>query len=147
MLFRSLSVEVGASSISIPASSIREAFSCKAESLITDPDGNEFVYLRDRCFPLIRLGEKLQIDTDITEPADGICMYCREGQYEAVLLADRIVCDQQVVVKPFSPLLDGLHLKEAGLAGCSILGDGSMTIILDMLSLLGGELGEEAQNG
>ena len=74
-------------------------------------------------------------------------MYCREGQYEAVLLADRIVCDQQVVVKPFSPLLDGLHLKEAGLAGCSILGDGSMTIILDMLSLLGGELGEEAQNG
>lgn len=142
-----LSVEVGASSISIPASSIREAFSCTAESLITDPDGNEFVYLRDRCFPLIRLGEKLQIDTDITEPADGICMYCREGQYEAVLLADRIVCDQQVVVKPFSPLLDGLHLKEAGLAGCSILGDGSMTIILDMLSLLGGELGEEAQNG
>ena len=142
-----LSVEVGASSISIPASSIREAFSCKAESLITDPDGNEFVYLRDRCFPLIRLGEKLQIDTDITEPTDGICMYCREGQYEAVLLADRIVCDQQVVVKPFSPLLDGLHLKEAGLAGCSILGDGSMTIILDMLSLLGGELGEEAQNG
>ena len=142
-----LSVEVGASSISIPASSIREAFSCTAESLITDPDGNEFVYLRDRCFPLIRLGEKLQIDTEITEPADGICMYCREGQYEAVLLADRIVCDQQVVVKPFSPLLDGLHLKEAGLAGCSILGDGSMTIILDMLSLLGGELGEEAQNG
>ena len=142
-----LSVEVGASSISIPASSIREAFSCTAESLITDPDGNEFVYLRDRCFPLIRLGEKLQIDTDITEPTDGICMYCREGQYEAVLLADRIVCDQQVVVKPFSPLLDGLHLKEAGLAGCSILGDGSMTIILDMLSLLGGELGEEAQNG
>ncbi|MBR0529310.1 MAG: Hpt domain-containing protein [Ruminococcus sp.] len=142
-----LSVEVGTSSISIPASSIREAFSCTAESLITDPDGNEFVYLRDRCFPLIRLGEKLQIDTDITEPTDGICMYCREGQYEAVLLADRIVCDQQVVVKPFSPLLDGLHLKEAGLAGCSILGDGSMTIILDMLSLLGGELGEEAQNG
>ncbi len=142
-----LSVEVGASSISIPASSIREAFSCNTDSLITDPEGNEFVYLRDRCYPLIRLGDKLQLDTDITDPTEGICMYCREGQYEAVLLADRIVCDQQVVVKPFSPLLDGLHLKEAGLAGCSILGDGSMTIILDMLSLLGGELGEEAQNG
>ena len=142
-----LSVEVGASNISIPASSIREAFSCNKDSLITDPEGNEFVYLRDRCYPLIRLGDKLQLDTDITDPTEGICMYCREGQYEAVLLADRIVCDQQVVVKPFSPLLDGLHLKEAGLAGCSILGDGSMTIILDMLSLLGGELGEEAQNG
>ena len=142
-----LSVDIGTSSISIPAASVREAFSCEKDNIITDPEGNEFVYLRDRCFPLIRLADKLQLPTDITEPTEGICIYCREGQYEAVLLADRIVCDQQVVVKPFSPLLDGLHLKEAGLAGCSILGDGSMTIILDMLSLLGGELGEEAQNG
>ena len=132
-----LSVEVGTSSISIPAAAIREAFSCKADSLITDPEGNEFVYLRDRCFPLIRLGDRLQLNTEITDPTKGICIYCREGQFEAVLLADRIICDQQVVVKPFSPLLDGLHLKEAGLAGCSILGDGSITIILDMLSMLG----------
>lgn len=142
-----LSVDVGKSSISIPALSVREAFSCSADSLITDPDGNEFVYLREKCFPLIRLGEILQLETEITDPVKGICIYCREGAYEAVLLADRIVCDQQVVVKPFSPLLDGLHLKEAGLAGCSILGDGSMTIILDMLSLLGGGTGEEASNG
>ena len=142
-----LSVEIGSSSISIPALSVREAFSCKSESVITDPDGNEFVYLRDKCLPLVRLGEKLQLETDITDPTKGICIYCREGAFEAVLLADRIVCDQQVVVKPFSPLLDGLHLKEAGLAGCSILGDGSMTIILDMFSLLGGETGEEAANG
>ncbi|WP_024858502.1 chemotaxis protein CheA [Ruminococcus albus] len=142
-----LSVEIGSSNISIPALSVREAFSCTAENVITDPDGNEFVYLRDKCLPLIRLGEKLQLNTDITDPTEGICIYCREGAYEAVLLADSIVCDQQVVVKPFSPLLDGLHLKEAGLAGCSILGDGSITIILDMLSLLGGEKGEETSNG
>lgn len=142
-----LSVEIGSSSISIPASAVREAFSCKADNLITDPEGNEFVYLRDRCFPLIRLADKLQLETEITDPTEGICVYCREGQFEAVLMADRIVCDQQVVVKPFSPLLDGLHLKEAGLAGCSILGDGSITIILDMLSLLGGETEEEGQNG
>ena len=142
-----LSVEIGESSISIPAASVREAFSCKADSLITDPDGNEFIYLRDKCLPLIRLGEKLKLETEITEPEKGICIYCREGANEAVLLADRIVCDQQVVVKPFSPLLDGLHLKEAGLAGCSILGDGSMTIILDMITLLGSETGEETSNG
>lgn len=142
-----LSVEIGESSISIPAASVREAFSCKAGSLITDPDGNEFIYLRDKCLPLIRLGEKLKLETEITEPEKGICIYCREGANEAVLLADRIVCDQQVVVKPFSPLLDGLHLKEAGLAGCSILGDGSMTIILDMITLLGSETGEETSNG
>ncbi|WP_295152211.1 chemotaxis protein CheA [uncultured Ruminococcus sp.] len=142
-----LSVDIGGSSISIPVATVREAFSCREDSVIVDPEGHEFIYLRDKCLPLIRLGEKLQLETEITDPTKGICIYCREGACEAVLLADRIVCDQQVVVKPFSPLLDGLHLKEAGMAGCSILGDGSITMILDMQSLLGGEAGEEEGNG
>ncbi len=131
-----LSVNVGKSSISIPASSVREAFSCKSESFITDPDGNEFVYLRGECLPLIRLSEVLKLDTGITDPEKGICIYCSEGGRDAVLFADSIICDQQVVVKPFSPLLDHLNFKEAGLAGCSILGDGSITIILDIKEIL-----------
>ena len=142
-----LSFEVGGSSISVPASSVREAFSCDKDSFIIDPEGNEFIYLRDKCLPLIRLGSILKLENSVTDPTEGICIYCREGRYEAVLLADKLVCDQQVVVKPFSPLLDGLHLKEAGLAGSSILGDGSMTIILDMNSVLSGETGEEGANG
>ena len=142
-----LSFEVGGSSISVPASSVREAFSCDKDSFIIDPEGNEFIYLRDKCLPLIRLGSILKLENSVTDPTEGICIYCREGRYEAVLLADKLLCDQQVVVKPFSPLLDGLHLKEAGLAGSSILGDGSMTIILDMNSVLSGETGEEGANG
>ena len=117
------------------------------DSFGIDPEGNEFIYLRDKCLPLIRLGSILKLENSVTDPTEGICIYCREGRYEAVLLADKLVCDQQVVVKPFSPLLDGLHLKEAGLAGSSILGDGSMTIILDMNSVLNGETGEEGANG
>ena len=142
-----LSFEVGGSSISVPALSVREAFSCNAESFITDPEGHEFIYLRDQCLPLIRLGDILKLENSVTDPTQGICIYCREGRHEAVLLADRLLCDQQVVVKPFSPLLDGLHLKESGLAGCSILGDGSMTIILDMNTVLSGKTGEEGANG
>ncbi len=62
---------------------------------------------------------------------------CKDGGKEAVLMADRITVDQQVVVKPFSPLLDAYPLKESGMAGCSVLGDGSITIILDMKEFLG----------
>ena len=131
-----LSVAVGSSSLSVPASSVLELFSCSKDSFIVDPEGNEFVYLRGECLPLIRLSQIMKLPTEVTEPEKGICINCKEGGHNAVLFADRIICDQQVVVKPFSPLLDDLKLKEAGLAGCSILGDGSMTMILDIKEIL-----------
>lgn len=133
-----LSLQVGRSSLSVPVSSVIEAFSCDGESFITDPDGNEFVYLRGECMPLIRLSKHLDIPDAQEDVRKGIMVHCRDGGENAVLFADGIICDQQVVVKPFSPLLSHIKLKEAGLAGCSILGDGSITLILDTKEILTG---------
>lgn len=133
-----LSLQVGRSSLSVPVSSVIEAFSCDGESFITDPDGNEFVYLRGECMPLIRLSKHLDIPDAQEDVRKGIMVHCRDGEENAVLFADGIICDQQVVVKPFSPLLSHIKLKEAGLAGCSILGDGSITLILDTKEILTG---------
>ena len=44
-------------------------------------------------------------EKDVTK---GIMLCCKDGGKEAVLMADRITVDQQVVVKPFSPLLDAI---------------------------------------
>lgn len=133
-----LSLQVGASSLSVPVSSVIEAFSCGEDSFIKDPDGNEFVYLRGECLHLIRLSEHLEIPNAVEDVYQGIMIHCREDGKSAVLFADSIICDQQVVVKPFSPLLSHIKLKEAGMAGCSILGDGSITIILDVKEILTG---------
>lgn len=133
-----LSLQVGKSSLSVPVSSVMEAFSCDGEGFITDPDGNEFVYLRGKCMPLIRLSKHLDIPDAQEDVRKGIMVHCRDGGENAVLFADGIICDQQVVVKPFSPLLSHIKLKEAGLAGCSILGDGSITLILDTKEILTG---------
>lgn len=127
-----LSVDVGGENFSVPVSAIKEAFSCKEENFITDPDGNEFVMLRDKCLPLIRMGKHFDIPNAEQDITKGIMLYCRQDGKDAVVMADRITVDQQVVVKPFSPLLDDYPLKEWGMAGCSVLGDGSITIILDM---------------
>lgn len=139
-----LSVQVGTSSLSIPALSVREAFSCKREDYITDPEGNEFIYLREKCLRVIKLSQAFRLETECQLPDQCIFIYVKEGNKEGVLMADSLICDQQVVVKPFSPLLDDLKLKEAGLSGCSVLGDGSITMILDVRALLSsGETGEE----
>lgn len=131
-----LTLQVGDSSLSVASSAVRKAFSCGANDHILDPDGNEFACFDGECYPLIRLDRFFDIDEAETNPCKGIMLLCREGGKEAVIMADRIKTDQQVVVKPFSPLLNDMKLKEAGLAGCSILGDGSITIIMDMKEIL-----------
>lgn len=132
-----LSVDVGNENFSVPVSAISEAFSCKAENFITDPEDNEFIMLRDKCLPLIRMGKHFDIPNAEQDVTKGIMLCCNDGGKEAILMADRITVDQQVVVKPFSPLLDAYPLKESGLAGCSVLGDGSITMIIDMKEFLG----------
>lgn len=132
-----LSVDVGGENFSLPVSAVSEAFSCKTESFITDPEGNEFIMLREKCLPLIRMSDHFDIPNAEKDVTKGIMLCCKDGGKEAVLMADRITVDQQVVVKPFSPLLDAYPLKESGMAGCSVLGDGSITIILDMKEFLG----------
>lgn len=131
-----LSVDVGGENFSLPVSAVSEAFSCKAESFITDPEGNEFIMLREKCLSLIRMSDHFDIPNAEKDVTKGIMLCCKDGGKEAVLMADRITVDQQVVVKPFSPLLDAYPLKESGMAGCSVLGDGSITIILDMKEFL-----------
>ncbi|MBP1537665.1 MAG: chemotaxis protein CheA [Ruminococcus sp.] len=131
-----LSVQVGENSLSVPISSVREAFSCKAESYILDPDGNEFIMLRGMCLPLIRLSKHFGIPSEVEDVEKGIMLYCMEQDTGAVLFADSIISDQQIVVKPFSPLLADYPLKEAGMSGCSILGDGTITIALDVNEII-----------
>ena len=134
-----LTLQVGQSSLSIPSQTVRKAFTCEENDYLKDPEGNELIYVDGKYQPLIRLGKFLDIPDAEEELAEAILLNCSEGGKEGVLMADRIVTDQQVVVKPFSPLLAPLKLKEAGLAGCSILGDGSITIILEPKEILAQE--------
>ena len=131
-----LSVQVGENSLSVPISAVQEAFSCKQDNYILDPDGNEFIMFREQCLPLIRLSEHFGLQSDVHDVEKGIMLCCKEGETSAVLFADSIISDQQIVVKPFSPLLSDYPLKEAGMSGCSILGDGTITIALDIKEIL-----------
>ena len=127
-----LGVSAGGGSFSVPASSVREVFRARDEQLINDPGGTELVMLRGKCLRVIRLSEAFGFGSQRPELTGGIMLYCSEEGREAVIFADELTADQQVVVKPFSPLLSGFNLKENGLTGCSVLADGSITLITDV---------------
>ena len=52
------------------------------------------------------------------------------------LFADELLGEYQVVVKPFPMFLKKYNLKNQGLSGCSVLGDGSISLILDIQGIL-----------
>ena len=130
-----LGVMVGKTYFSIPIMSIRESFSVEKENIVTDNEGSVMIKLRGRYFPVIKLSDIYGIETDVTDFEDGIMIMCEADGKRVCLFADEIVSDMSVVVKPFSPLLNRQGVKENGMSGCSILGDGSITIILDIKTI------------
>ena len=131
-----LDVTANGSELSVPVSSVKEIFRAEESQLITDPGGTELIMVREKCLKVIRLADAFELEGERLPLTDGIMLYCAEGDREAAIFADKLTSDQQVVVKPLSILLGKYDLKKKGIAGCSILADGSITLITDINELM-----------
>lgn len=131
-----MEVTVGKTLFTIPVISMVECFKYEEGQLHSDPDGNEMIILREECYPFIRLYDLYQIKSARENINDGLIIVVEAGKRRVCLYVDDLVGEQQVVVKPFSPLLNEFKMKEKGMSGCSILGDGSITVILDVNTII-----------
>ncbi len=131
-----MEVSVGQSIFTIPINSIKESFKLKPNQLLKDTDGKEMIMIRGECYPLIRLYDVYDLTPSTTDIYEGIIILVEAEGRCACILADELIGEQQVVVKPFSPMLNNFNVKQNGMAGCSILGDGSITIILEISNII-----------
>jgi len=90
------------------------------------------VKVRGEYLPLIPLYQMFNIEPRITDPADGILVILETEGRKAALFVDELVGQQQVVVKN----LEANYRKVAGISGATILGDGGVSLILDVAALL-----------
>lgn len=128
-------VRIGNVSYTIPTLNIKESFKPKENDVIRDPDGNEIIMIRGECYPVLRLNELYKIKTDITSISDGIIVMVEsEGKYLCIFV-DALVGEQQVVVKVLPKYIRNFK-KIRGIAGCTLLGDGSISLILDIADLI-----------
>ena len=74
-------------------------------------------------------------ETACTEIGDGILIWLESGELSYCLFVDELLGEQQVVVKPLPSYLNRFSVKQSGIAGCTILGDGNISIILDVSNL------------
>ncbi len=133
-------MEIGVSDdiFTIPITSISQIYKFSPETeLLYDTDGTEMVMVRGVTYPIIRLHQIYNIDTEVTELSDGILIIVESGESSACIFTDRLIGEQQVVVKSFPKFFDRYNIKNLGFSGCTIRGNGSISLILDVSSLLG----------
>ncbi len=131
-----MNIRVGTSCYTLPTVSIKESFRPQQSEIITDPDENEMIMVRGRCYPILRLHEFYGVETEVIDFSKGILIMVEDGDQSICLLADELLGQQQVVVKML-PSYFKKHKKIEGLAGCTLLGDGSISLILDVAELVG----------
>ena len=132
-----MELRVGDTIFTLPITSIKQSFKISdASQIIHNTDNSEMIMLRGDCYPLIRLHEVLSIEPETSDLMQGIVLLIEYGDQEACIFADELIGEQQVVVKPFPAFLNKYNIKASGLSGCTILGDGSISRILDANNLL-----------
>jgi two-component system chemotaxis sensor kinase CheA len=130
-----MNIRVGDSRFTIPITSIKESFQPKATEIITDPDGNEMIMVRGNCYNIYRLHQLYSVNTDITKFEDGILIMVEQDEKAFCLFADELLGQQQVVVKALPDYIKNRR-KIRGITGCTLLGDGSISLIIDILGLI-----------
>jgi two-component system chemotaxis sensor kinase CheA len=130
-----MQIGVGNLIFTIPIANIRQSFKVTEEDIIYDEAGGEMIQRGDIFCPVIKLHEFYDIETDITDFKDGIIMWVESSEKSFCLFVDRLIGEQQVVVKPLPVYLSDYDVKSYGISGCTIMGDGNISIILDPLNL------------
>jgi chemotaxis protein histidine kinase CheA/ActR/RegA family two-component response regulator len=129
--------------IAFPMDGIEDSLSVKPYSIIENADGQKFFPWRDQQMPFRPLSDLLAFNRPMkrvnyygaaieeTEQTISIIVL-RSGGDLVALEVDRVLGEQEIVIKP----LQGPAPKPLGIAGATVLGDGRIIPIADVLELV-----------
>lgn len=123
---------VGSQTYVFPLVSIVESIQVD-KSLVKGIAGQAELYkLREQYIPVIRLHNRFGVDDAKTDLSEGLLVVVEEGGRRAGIFVDDLLGQQQVVIKS----LETNFMKIGGIAGATILGDGTVSLILDVAEAL-----------
>ena len=111
---------------------IKQFVRVSEEMMIHEPNGEEYIMIREECFPVLRLGEWYGIQNYECSVEEGIMLILEVEDKKICLFVDKLIGEQEIVVKPIPSYIK----KVKGLSGCTQLGDGSIALILDPAGLI-----------
>ncbi|WP_047518009.1 chemotaxis protein CheW [Methylophilus sp. Q8] len=127
-----MSVSLGKSVYVVPLNLIVETLQPRAEDLKTVTGEGLMVHVRGEYLPIIALHALFNHPTQITTPTDGVLLILEADGKKSALFVDRLVGQQQVVIKS----LETNFKRIPGVSGATIMGDGSVALILDVPAII-----------
>lgn len=124
-IIQALLVKVGKETFAISLGFIDRVIEYRSEN-VKHTNGEEVIVYRDKIIPLIRLNEKLRIDAN--NDGKKYVIIVKIGNKLKGLLVDSLLGQQEIVIKPLGKIFK--DTKEY--IGATILGDGLVTLILDV---------------
>lgn len=133
-----LLVRVGSGRYVLPLSAVEECLELSLEEDLKSR-GRSFISLRDDLVPFLRLRELFRTGTQ-PDPYQKVVVVST-GTERVGLVVDQIIGDHQTVIKNMSKL----HDHVSAFSGATILGDGNVALILDVVHLITAGQHQEAQ--
>lgn len=125
-------VKVGEETYIIPLVSIIESLEIETNNINSIAGTTEVYKMRDEYIPLVRLYEVFDVQPETTRLQDCLLVVVEGDGGKAGILVDDLLSQQQVVIKS----LETNYKRIQGVSGATILGDGTVALILDMSGLL-----------
>jgi len=129
-IIQALLVRTGSEILAIPIQSVRENLRVVPESVKTI-HGERVITLRNEVLPILDLTRLLGFGA-ISHDSGMPVIVVEAGAMKAGLMVDELLGQQEVVIKRLSPVLGDIK----GLAGATVLGDGTVALILDVAAVL-----------
>jgi two-component system chemotaxis sensor kinase CheA len=127
-----MSIRVGEEVYILPLGFVIESMQPAPEDVKEISGRGRVIKVRGEYLPLIPLYQMFEITPRFTDPSEGIVVILETEGRKAALFIDDLVGQQQVVVKN----LESNYRKVAGISGATILGDGGVSLILDVAALI-----------
>lgn len=137
-ILQGLLVRVGQEIYAIPIASVLDSHRIKPEEIST-LDSHEVLTIREEVISLVRLAELFEIPCD-ENPSHHFIVIVGAGDKKLGVMVDALIGEEDVVIKP----LNDNFANSQAIAGASILGDGSVTLIIDVAKLI--DLGLKREN-
>jgi len=128
-IIQALLVKIGDETMAISLGYIDRVIDYK-DDLIKRTNNKEVIVYNESVIPLVRVNKKMQIETN--DKTKKYIVIVKVGEKIVGLLVDSLLGQQEIVIKPLGKTLQGL--KEY--IGATILGDGLVTLILDVAALV-----------
>lgn len=125
-----MSVSVGQQQFIVPLVNIVESMQPTAEQLVVFSN-QQMLHLRETYWPIFKLHQLMDVEPAHTDMEQAILVLVEASRSRFALMVDDLLGQQQVVIKS----LEQHYKRVAGIAGATIMGDGSVALILDIESL------------